>query len=420
MDVNGDVIYVAGGAGSTDIQNCGTSAGILTDKEIDMNNFNFIFRDYNANATSSVGIGINSCTPAAKLDVLQTKGAIGTIGLNVLNKDDSGIGIKSVVDFNSVFPACDPNKIAGWFEAATSSSVCNRKAIIIPPNGGNIGVGTLNPLFAIDVVGGVRATGGFTVSDSRYKTNVVSIRKDSSLAKIRALNGVYYDWDIVNNPAQNFETGRQIGFIAQQVSPIVPELVKIDATGYYALEYNKITALLVNAMQQLDSLVTLNKLTTDSLRQRIEQCCQKNNGGSNGGTNGNGTGGNGGTNGGGNSGGSGNGGGTNGNGSDHGITENPNQLEVELVNSSAIILNQNVPNPFAEKTLITYFIPESVNQAQILFYNDLGEILKTVDIKEKGKGQLTVYASNLSSGTYTYTLLADGNVVDTKKMVCTK
>ena len=93
---------------------------------------------------------------------------------------------------------------------------------------------------------------------------------------------------------------------------------------------------------------------------------------------------------------------------------------MELVNSSAIILNQNVPNPFAEKTLITYFIPESVNQAQILFYNDLGEILKTVDIKEKGKGQLTVYASNLSSGTYTYTLLADGNVVDTKKMVCTK
>ena len=70
--------------------------------------------------------------------------------------------------------------------------------------------------------------------------------------------------------------------------------------------------------------------------------------------------------------------------------------------------------------MIGYYIPESVKEAQILFYNELGVVLKTVDIREKGKGQVTVYASNLSSGIYTYTLLADGKVIDTKKMVCTK
>lgn len=196
--------------------------------------------------------------------------------------------------------------------------------------------------------------------------------------------------------------------------PIVPEVVEVDnATGFYAMKYEKLTALLVNAMQQLDSLTTVNKLTVDSLRQRIEQCCQKNSGGTNG-TNGNG---NGGTNGGGSNG---NGGSTP-SGSGHSKTsQNSNELEVELVNSSAIILNQNVPNPFAEKTIITYFIPDNVKEAQLLFYNDLGLVLKTVDITEKGKGQITVYASNLSSGTYTYTLLADGNVISTKKMVCVK
>lgn len=47
----------------------------------------------------------------------------------------------------------------------------------------------------------------------------------------------------------------------------------------------------------------------------------------------------------------------------------------------------------------------------------MGKLIKTVDIRERGLGSITVFGSDLSSGTYMYTLVADGVNVATKKMV---
>ena len=85
-----------------------------------------------------------------------------------------------------------------------------------------------------------------------------------------------------------------------------------------------------------------------------------------------------------------------------------------------IILDQNSPNPFAEQTTITYTIPESVHDAKIMFYTNNGTILKTIEVTERGAGSVVVYASNLSEGLYSYTLIADGKIIDTKKMICQK
>lgn len=93
------------------------------------------------------------------------------------------------------------------------------------------------------------------------------------------------------------------------------------------------------------------------------------------------------------------------------------QLSIYLSNKEAIILDQNVPNPFAEQTVINFSIPESVKSAQIFFYDGMGKLIKTVDIRERGLGSITVFGSDLSSGTYMYTLVADGVKVATKKMV---
>ena len=61
-------------------------------------------------------------------------------------------------------------------------------------------------------------------------------------------------------------------------------------------------------------------------------------------------------------------------------------------------MDQNVPNPFAEQTSITYNVPTNVRKAQIIFYNALGQIIQAVDIKTRGKGKVNVFASDLSSG----------------------
>ncbi|MGZ3901446.1 MAG: T9SS type A sorting domain-containing protein [Bacteroidia bacterium] len=80
-------------------------------------------------------------------------------------------------------------------------------------------------------------------------------------------------------------------------------------------------------------------------------------------------------------------------------------------------MSQNVPNPYAEQTTITYNVPPQYGFAQIIFKTVDGKIIKAVDITKKGKGQLNVFASDLSQGLYMYTLIVDGKVIDTKKMV---
>jgi hypothetical protein len=96
------------------------------------------------------------------------------------------------------------------------------------------------------------------------------------------------------------------------------------------------------------------------------------------------------------------------------------ELKVTLENSQSIVLGQNVPNPFAEQTVIEYYLPDAVKQAQIIFYNQTGQIINTVNIEEMGNGRITVFANDLSSGIYTYALVADGQIMATKKMLKTK
>jgi hypothetical protein len=65
-------------------------------------------------------------------------------------------------------------------------------------------------------------------------------------------------------------------------------------------------------------------------------------------------------------------------------------------------------------------LPENIGNAKIMFYDVSGRIINAVELNGTGDGTLHVYASNLSSGIYTYALIVDGKVIDTKKMVRTK
>jgi hypothetical protein len=49
----------------------------------------------------------------------------------------------------------------------------------------------------------------------------------------------------------NFTDGRQIGFIAQEVEKILPELVTTDANGYKSVAYANVVPVLVEAVKSL-------------------------------------------------------------------------------------------------------------------------------------------------------------------------
>jgi hypothetical protein len=97
----------------------------------------------------------------------------------------------------------------------------------------------------------------------------------------------------------------------------------------------------------------------------------------------------------------------------------PVQKDVTLSNRK-IVLDQNSPNPFKDQTTITYEIKTDFSNAMIIFTDIEGQVIKEVPIIEKGKGQLNVYGSDLSSGIYIYTIVVDGVTIDTKKMIKTK
>ncbi|MFN4233520.1 MAG: T9SS type A sorting domain-containing protein [Bacteroidia bacterium] len=63
------------------------------------------------------------------------------------------------------------------------------------------------------------------------------------------------------------------------------------------------------------------------------------------------------------------------------------------------------------------FLPDNVKKAQILFYNAEGKLINSVELSQKGKGQLNVFAVDLSTGIYTYTLVIDGKAIDSKRMI---
>ncbi len=84
------------------------------------------------------------------------------------------------------------------------------------------------------------------------------------------------------------------------------------------------------------------------------------------------------------------------------------------------VLNQNVPNPFNSATTIGFYLPNTVTNANIYVYDMNGIQLKSYPITEKGKGNVIIQGSELNAGMYLYTLITDGKVIDTKRMILTK
>ena len=86
-------------------------------------------------------------------------------------------------------------------------------------------------------------------SDARFKKNIKPL--EQALDKVCALRGVSYDLRLDEFPHKNFGNDTQIGWIAQEVEKIAPELVVEDADGYKAVAYARSTALLGSAIAEL-------------------------------------------------------------------------------------------------------------------------------------------------------------------------
>jgi hypothetical protein len=99
------------------------------------------------------------------------------------------------------------------------------------------------------ISGEITCTKVNTPSDIRYKKNITPIQ--APLQKVTQLKGVNYEWKTEEYPEKNFSNGKQIGMIAQDVEKVIPEIVHTDNEGMKSISYDKITAVLVEAIKEL-------------------------------------------------------------------------------------------------------------------------------------------------------------------------
>jgi hypothetical protein len=147
----------------------------------------------------------------------------------------NGIGFYSTFD----------NKTRGIFNTRTGDFSIKGDFIL----DGKVGIGTNEPNYKLQVNGDIACNTLHETSDIRYKKNITPIQ--TPLQKVTQLKGVNYEWKTEEYPEKNFSSGKQIGMIAQDVEKVIPEIVHTDNEGMKSISYDKITAVLVEAIKEL-------------------------------------------------------------------------------------------------------------------------------------------------------------------------
>ena len=105
------------------------------------------------------------------------------------------------------------------------------------------------------VAGAILATNdvvAFASSDERLKENLEPI--GSAVEKVEQITGYTYNW-IPMEDIHVYGDMKDIGVIAQEVEKVLPEIVSDRENGYKAIKYDKLTAVLIQAVKELSNRV---------------------------------------------------------------------------------------------------------------------------------------------------------------------
>ncbi|MBQ12278.1 MAG: hypothetical protein CMJ45_12115 [Planctomyces sp.] len=134
---------------------------------------------------------------------------------------------------------------------------------------GNVGIGTATPGVRLEVDGDVLVSGTVTQSsDARLKKNVTTI--SDALDKALSLRGVEFDW--ISEQASD---GTNLGFTAQELEQVIPDVVVEDSEGYKSVAYASVTAVLTEALKEQHTIVQQQESRIAELEARLDELAQK-------------------------------------------------------------------------------------------------------------------------------------------------
>ncbi len=179
---------------------------------------------------------------------------------------------------------------------------------------------------------------------------------DNAITKINSLNGITY----TNNNI------KEVGFNASKVEKIFPELIKKSSNGEYGIDYNGFIPYLTEAIKEQQSQINELNNKINRLSKIIESKLT--------------------------------------------INKSRNTIDSDY-------LEQNIPNPSKNKTTIGYMLNSTFNTAYITLNDLSGNEIKKYYISNVGSGKVQVDLNVIDSGIYTYSLVIDNTIIDTKKMI---
>ena len=198
------------------------------------------------------------------------------------------------------------------------------------------------------------------------------------------LNGYYYDSnefegfepDFVDNPniapeavegmMKDLSITKSLGLSVEDLETILPEAIRHDPEGMIYINYAAIIPVIVEAFKEQQTTIELLQRELDELK-----------------------------------------------------TDPKGTYSTEDTHLSKNVLYQNSPNPTNSSTTIDCYLDTYTSRASIVVYDLNGLQLKEYPVYNQGKNTVTIQANEFKPGIYIYSLLVDGKLIDTKRMVIT-
>ncbi len=343
-----------------------------------------------------------------------TANGSGALGDNTVGAYNTAIGGNAGGAYNNN----NYNTFVGYYADVNANNLSNMTAI----GNGAIASSTYNFVCGNATVNGVFSTAGFSAtSDGRFKTNIKENVK--GLEFIKGLRPVTYNLDtkslddfIIQNMPDSVKAKHRMGmdfiastakvhsgFIAQEVEKVAQQVGytssivthPVNNNEPYALNYAELVVPLVKAVQEQQAMIDSLTSVTKALQNQINSCCSNSQQGMRIGSN-------------------------NSNGTGSVVTGSDFN---NIANSSSIpaaTLYQNNPNPFGQQTNIQYIVPTTSQSASIMIFDLQGKLVKTAAVTNYGSGSVTINGNELSPGMFVYSLVVDGKIIDTKRMILTQ
>jgi FtsZ-binding cell division protein ZapB len=104
-------------------------------------------------------------------------------------------------------------------------------------------------------------------SDARLKKDINTL--EGALKNVTKMRGVSYHWK-----DESRTSAKQIGVIAQEIESIYPEFVSEDNNGTKSVNYAQMTAVLIEAVKELNAEIASLKETNEILKTEVSNAKQ--------------------------------------------------------------------------------------------------------------------------------------------------